>query len=320
MHLDSHASVSHHDEHDHAHDREVGHCHHDRHDHHEHHEHHHHHGGVPKPRMGGRGILLSAFGCAFPRAHACYELFEREVREKYPDMDVRLAFTANRIRSKLRSRGMEPLSVAEALSRMVDDGVSHVAVQSLHTLPGVEYDWTVQQAQAMRHPRKGLSGVTVGEPLLRSVEDMERAAEVIARDVLPAQEATDCAILVGHGTYHKGHALYLALESLLMRTQHNVALGTLMDQEAPAELGRRFLDKGMERVFLVPFMCVPGHHVHVDLFGDHDHAWLPALESTGLEVVPVHTGSLEHKGFRDIWHDHLAEAVAALGDGCHCGE
>lgn len=309
MHLDSHDSVN---GHEHTHDRETGHCHHD---HHSHHDHHHHHEGVPKARAGRQGILLSAFGCALTQAHAYYELFENEVREKYPDMDVRLAFTANRIRAKLRSRGVERLSVAETLSQMVDDGVSHVAVQSLHTLPGVEYDWTVQQAKAMRHPRKGLTRVSIGEPLLRSVKDMERAAGVILRDLMPGEGDADGAILVGHGTYHEGHALYLALESLLMRTASNVAVGTLMDRDTPAELGRRFLGKGVKRVFLVPFMCVPGHHVHVDLFGDYDHSWLQMLSATGLEVVPVHTGSLEHKGFRDIWHDHLDEAVSSLSNG-----
>lgn len=267
---------------------------------------------MPGPREGARGILLTAFGCAHEQAREYYDLFEREVRERYPDMDVRWAFTANRIRSKLRSRGLEAFSVGEALSRMVDDGVSHVAVQSLHTLPGVEYDWTAQQAKAMLHPRKGLVSVTMGAPLLRSVEDMKRAAVVVGQNLIPTENDNDGVILVGHGTYHEGHALYLALEGLLLRSFSNVAMGTLMSSRAPAELGQRFWDKGVKRVFLVPFMCVPGHHVHVDLFGEHDHSWLKALSSMGLDVVPVHTGSLAHAGFREIWHDHLAEAVSGL--------
>ncbi|KAB1441379.1 hypothetical protein F8A88_10555 [Pseudodesulfovibrio senegalensis] len=306
-----HAENSH-DGHEHAHGEECGHCHHGHHGH-EHH-HHHHHQGVPGPRTGARGILLTAFGCAHEQAHEYYGLFEREVREKYPDMDVRWAFTANRIRGKIRSRGMDALSVGEALSRMVDDGVSHVAVQSLHTLPGVEYDWTVQQAEAMLHPRKGLADVTVGAPLLRSVDDMKRAAEVVAVELMPMENDNDGVILVGHGTYHEGHALYLALEGLLLRSHSNVAMGTLMSSRAPAELGQRFWDKGVKRIFLVPFMCVPGHHVHVDLFGDNEHSWLHGLSSMGLDVVPVHTGSLAHAGFRGIWHDHLAEAVAGLSE------
>lgn len=305
MHRDTHHHEAGHDhDHDHCHD----HCH----GHHGEEGGHHHHGGVPEPRRGSRGILLSAFGCALPEAHAHYDLFEAEVRERYPDTEVRWAFTANRIRAKLRDRGIKRLSVAEALSRMIDDGFSHVAVQSLHTLPSVEYEWTVRQAEAMRHPRKGLTGISVGAPLLHSMDDLKRAARVIGESLLPECGPKDGVILVGHGTYHQGQALYLALESLLLQDFQKVAMGTLMDGAQAAELGGRFLEKGVKRVFLVPFLCVPGHHVRVDLFGDHDHSWKSVLAATGLEVSTVRTGSLEHRGFRAMWHDHLAEALDAL--------
>lgn len=303
MHVDSHDPKTEHADHGHDHDHH-GHCDHD-----------HDHGTVPEPRKGRRGILLSPFGCALPHTHKHYDLYEEEVRERYPDMDVRWAFTANRVRAKLHGRGIERLSVAEALSKMIDDGISHVAVQSLHTLPGVEYDWTARQAEAMRHPRKGLTGVTIGAPLLQSMDDLERAAAVIENSLLPQCTQQDGVILVGHGTYHQSHTLYMALESLLLRTIPNVAMGTLMDSDSPAVLGQRFIAKGVKRVFLIPFMCVPGHHVHVDLFGDQKHAWQTILSATGLEVTNVYTGSLEHHGFRNLWHDHLAKAVATLGDG-----
>jgi len=306
VHIDSHDSEAGHVDHDH--NTECGHCHQD----HTHAHGHHHHDGVPEPHKGKQGILLSAFGCALPHTHKHYDLFEEEVRKNHPNMDVRWAFTANRIRTKLLGRGIKRLSVAEALSQMIDDGISHVAVQSLHTLPGVEYDWTVQQAKAMCHPRKGLTQIAIGAPLLQSMSDLKRAAKAVLQCLLPKCGREDGVILVGHGTYHQSHTLYLALESLLLRTNPNVAMATLMDSNQPTNLGRKFLDRGMKRVFLVPFMCVPGHHVHVDLFGDHDHTWLKTLTAMGIEVIPIHTGSLEHHDFRDIWHDHLSEAITDL--------
>ena len=312
MHADSHDPKTEHADHDHSHGEAHAHC---GHSHCGHGHCGHHHGGVPEPRQGERGILLSPFGCALQQTHKHYDHFEEEVREKYPDMDVRWAFTANRIRSKLRGRGIECHSVAEALSQMIDDGISHVAVQSLHTLPGVEYDWTVRQAEAMRHPRKGLTGVAIGAPLLQSMDDLKRAAGVIENSLLPKCGQDDGVILVGHGTYHQSHTLYMALESLLLRTIPNVAMGTLMDGGQPAVLGEKFLAKGVKRVFLIPFMCVPGHHVRVDLFGDHEHSWQRILSGMDLEVASVYTGSLEYEGFRSIWHDHLAQAVAALDEG-----
>lgn len=205
---------------------------------------------------------------------------------------------------------MPSQSVTEALSRMIDDGFSHVVVQSLHTLPGVEYDWTLQQAHAMCHPRKGLTEVHVGAPLLHSMDDLEQTANIVADYIPPEREEKDGVILIGHGTYHTGHVYYPALEGILSRTLPGVAVGTLMDREGPAQLGKYFLDKEIKRVFLLPFMCVPGHHVHIDLFGESPHSWKSILTSMGIDVVKVHTGSLSHKGFRQIWLDHLDEALA----------
>lgn len=279
---------------------------------HHHGDHSHSYDYSPGPLKGKAGILLTAFGCALPDTHHLYKQFENEVRERYPDMDVRWAFTANRIRRKLNSRGIPALSVAEALSQMVDDGFSHVAVQSLHTLPGVEYEWVEQQTRSMSHPRKGISRVALGAPMLYNMEDLDRAVNAIPGYLPSGLKEDEGVILIGHGTYHKGHTTYMALEGLLSRSLSNVLVGTLMDKAGPAELGGNFLDRGISKIHLVPFMCVPGHHVHVDLFGDGKHSWKNILSEMGCEVLPVTKGSLEHKDFRDIWHDHLAEALADL--------
>ncbi|WP_320175453.1 sirohydrochlorin cobaltochelatase [Maridesulfovibrio sp.] len=317
MHLDSEKNIlGNHHAHDHASGEECVHgCHH--HDHHDHCDHHHgdhshSYDYAPGPLEGKTGILLTAFGCALPDTHYLYDRFEDEVRERYPDMDVRWAFTANRIRRKLSSRGIPAFSVAEALSQMIDDGFSHVAVQSLHTLPGVEYDWVEQQARSMCHPRKGLSRVTLGAPMLNKMEDLDHTVQAVSGYLPPDRKEDEGVILIGHGTYHKGHTAYMALEGLLSRSLPNVLVGTLMDKSGPAELGSHFLDRGISKIHLVPFMCVPGHHVQVDLFGEGEKSWKSILSGMGCEVLPVFKGSLEHKDFRNIWHDHLAEAVAEL--------
>ncbi|WP_419781200.1 sirohydrochlorin cobaltochelatase [Maridesulfovibrio sp.] len=291
-------------------------CHSHGHDHCDHHhgDHSHSYDYSPGPLEGKQGILLTAFGCALPDTHHLYKRFEDEVREKYPNMDVRWAFTANRIRRKLRSRGLAAFSVAEALSQMIDDGFSHVAVQSLHTLPGVEYDWVKQQARSMCHPRKGLSRVTMGVPMLYKMDDLEQTVLAVSGYLPPDRKEDEGVVLIGHGTYHKEHTAYMALEGLLSRSLPDVLVGTLMDKSGPAELGTHFLNRGIRKVHLVPFMCVPGHHVQVDLFGEGEHSWKNILLGLGCEVLPVFKGSLEHQDFRNIWHEHLAEAVADLKD------
>jgi len=291
-----------------------GHNHGDDHDH----EHAHHHGGpapTPGPRKGKTGILLAAFGCALPHAHADYGRFEEEARREHPGLEVRWAFTSNRIRAKLRSRGLHRPCVAEALAAMADEGFRHVAVQSLHTVPGVEYEWTVRQAMGFLHPRKGFSDVSVGAPLLHAPSDFEAAALALADYLPPERREGEGVILAGHGAYHNAQAWYLAFESVLARTLPDVLVGTLMGRPGAAELGARFKERGIGRVHLLPFLCVPGHHVQVDLFGERPHSWASVLKGLGLDVVEVEHGTLRHEGFRRIWREHLAEAVARLDAG-----
>lgn len=270
--------AQHHDhgaEHDHSSSDHHGHDH----DHeccegHDHHDHHHgEHSGTPKARIGKTAILLAAFGCALDDVQLHFEAFERQVRLKHPGLDVRWAFTANRIRAKLRQRGYPCSSVAEALSQMIDEGVRHVVVQSLHTVPGVEYDWTVQQAMGMLHPRKGLSDVSVGSPLLHDPQDIMRAAQAAVDYIPTAREESDAVVLVGHGTYHAGQAFYMAFESAISRLVPQAVVGTLLGEPGLSAVKERLARMGARRVFLVPLMCVPGHHVRV--VGGHPYRAKP---------------------------------------------
>jgi len=281
-------------------------------DHHHHTHHHTGHAETPSARKGKTAILLAAFGCALECAQQHFVQFEQLVRSKYPDTDVRWAFTANRIRAKLRQRGYACHSVAEALADMIDSGVRHVAVQSLHTVPGVEYDWTVQQAMGMLHPRKGLTDICIGHPLLHNPQDISRAAQATL-DYIPAGLGErDAVVLVGHGTYHIGQAFYLAFESALSRIIPDVIVGTLLGDPGLLSVKERLERMNAKRAILIPFMSVPGHHVKVDIFGNSSHSWLHSLRDNGLEVLPVETGSLTHNGFRSLWLEHLDDAMTRL--------
>jgi len=195
---------------------------------------------------------------------------------------------------------------------MIDDRVRHVVVQSLHTVPGVEFTWTVQQAMGMLHPRKGFSDIQVGEPLLNTPVDILRAARAAVDYVPSGLSDGDAVVLVGHGTYHSGQTHYMAFESAVSRLVPGAVVGTLLGEPGLSAVRERLSRMRAGKVFLVPFMCVPGHHVRVDILGESHRSWRHTLESDGLEVVPVEKGSLLHDGFRDIWLDHLDDAVSKL--------
>ena len=274
------------------------------------HDHDHDHAGAVRPTQPG--ILLAAFGAAVPGSRGGYEVFERETRQRFPGVPVRWAYTANKIRRKLAERGYEHDSMAVALSRLYDEGVTHLAVQSLHTVPGVEYHWTLDQAIVHRHPRKGFLGVAVGGPLLASDADLGRACEGLHGYIPASRSSDEAVVLVGHGTYHQGHQRYRDFEACAAGRDPLTFIGTLMGRPNCDDVIQALKKAGARHVHLLPFMSVPGHHVRVDICGDREHSWKSRMEACGLEVMAHPTGTLEHAPFRAVWLDHLAHAYNSL--------
>lgn len=239
-----------------------------------------------------------------------------EVSAQFPGLSVAWAYTAHKVRRKLTAMGQTFDSVAVALSRLHDDGVSHLIVQSLHTVPGVEYHWTRTQAMAFVHPRKGFQKVSVGMPLLTSEDDLAQASRALQNYIPADRQPDEAIILVGHGTYHQGQKRYLDFEAVARQHDPLIFLGALMSR--PGEpLGvstviARLKEAGLTRCHLLPFMSVPGHHVQMDILGDSPRSWQNRLRADGIEVRATATGTLEHKPFRDLWLEHLRTAHAGL--------
>ncbi len=125
-----------------------------------------------------KAILLVAFGSSEESAQVSFENIDKRVKKAYPEIPVKWAYTSHIIRKKLAKQG-EILDSAEvALAKMVDDGCTHVAVQSLHTIAGAEYHdlrKVVGSFQAMG----GFESIILGYPLLATQEDMVRAVDAI---------------------------------------------------------------------------------------------------------------------------------------------
>ena len=85
------------------------------------------------------GILLVAFGSSEPSAQVCFENIDKKVKATYSGIPVRWAYTSTIIRNKLAKQGKHLDSPEVALAKMQDEGFTHVAVQSLHTIGGEEY-------------------------------------------------------------------------------------------------------------------------------------------------------------------------------------
>jgi len=267
------------------------------------------HGGHPHPEPHKTGILLVAFGSSLPGAQAAFDHIDQTVKAAFPDTPVQWAYTSRIIRDKLAKTGRELASPAEALAEMAADGFTHVAVQSLHTIPGKEYHDLVRIAKSFEPMPGGIAHVQLGLPLLSKQADMAKAAEAIL-ETLPAERKKDEGVaLMGHGTHHPSNALYAALMWQVQLTDENVFVGTVAGYPEAGLIIEQFKAKDIDTAWLMPMMSVAGDHARNDMAGEGQDSWKSRFEAAGIETETVLKGTAEYDAFVEIWVDHLKETI-----------
>ena len=257
------------------------------------------------------GILLVAFGSSTPTGQQTLALFDRRVRQAFPDVPVRWAFTSDRMRGRLAAARKKTDSVKKALCRMGFERYTHVAVQSLHLIPGREYEALLE---AMSEARKegGPLHTVVGLPLLSTRQDVERAADALIAHLPRERSPEDSVLCMAHGTKHDAGSGYDALAVAVAARDRRVFIGALEGVRDIDHLLPELSRNGVERVWLLPLLAVVGKHAETDMAGEQPQSWRSRLESEKIRCIPVLQGTAEYTGFVDIWIDHLAEAMAAL--------
>ena len=259
------------------------------------------HGHHPPKKVG---ILLVAFGSSIPSAQASFENIDKKVKAAYPGIPVRWAYTSHIIRRKLAAQGKYLDSPETALAGMLDDGFTHVAVQSLHTIGGAEFhdlSRTVGAFQVMG----GFKRIILGDPLLATQEDMQRAVAGIFKSIPPEREKTDAVVLMGHGTHHPSNAFYGALMFQLQLQDPNIFVGTVEGYPSIDDIKEWLLKKNIGKAYLMPFMSVAGDHAINDMAGEEADSWKSVLTKAGIICVPIIKGTAEYDDFVNIWVSHI---------------
>ncbi len=254
------------------------------------------------------GILLVAFGSSEASAQVSFENIDKHVKARYPEIPVRWAYTSHIIRRKLAKQGKFLDSPEVALAKMMDEGFTHVAVQSLHTIAGAEYH-DVRKVVGSFQAMGGFESIILGNPLLATQDDMARAVDAILATIPKERKKDDAVVLMGHGTHHPANAFYAALMFQVQLKDPNVYIGTVEgypDLDIVASLLKK---KKIKKAYLMPFMSVAGDHAKNDMAGAEDDSWMSILTKEGVECVPVLKGSAEFDQFVDIWVDHLGGSL-----------
>ena len=254
-------------------------------------------------------ILLVAFGSSQPSAQVSFENIDKKTKAAHPGIPVRWAYTSHIIRKKLAKQGTHLDSPEVALAKLLDEGFTHVAVQSLHTIGGSEYHDLRRTVGAFKI-MGGFQRIILGYPLLATQEDMQRTVDAILGSIPKDRQKSDAVVLMGHGTHHPSNAFYAALMFQLQLKDPNIFVGTVEGYPEVDMIKKMLLKKKIKKAYLMPFMSVAGDHAKNDMAGDEDDSWKSILTKAGIQCVPILKGTAEYDSFVDIWVSHVRDILS----------
>ena len=237
-------------------------------------------------------IVIAAFGSSMEKGQENLGDFDSMVRERFPDHDVRWAFTAGFIVKKLKEAGITTLfdsqTPVKSLDEVYDDlraeGKTNVVVQIAMVMPGEE------MRQALSYRTDGLN-VKFGYPLLFSPENMQNVADALSPEFGGADTAT---VLVSHGNekHPEFNSALIQMDQYLRDNYDNVYLGTVEGPPGPDPALDDAEASGASKVKFVPLMLVEGDHITNDVMSDEPESWkvllgLPATNATGMASNPA---------------------------------
>lgn len=261
----------------------------------------------------GPAILLVTFGTSIESAQVAFENIEKRFKAAFPKTVVRWAYTSKMIRKKLEKEGVQVDSPEMAMVRLMDEGYTKVAVQSLHMIPGAEFHEINANTRLFSQMVGGISQVRVSLPLLISDETLDKALKIVMTDVVPKErKKNEAVVLMGHGTHHPSDAIYSALMYKAQKLDANLYLGTVEGSPSFDEIKEILIKNKVKKAYLVPFMTVAGDHAMNDMAGDEPDSWKSQLSKAGIESVPVMKGLAEFDAIVDMWIAQMKGTMSQL--------
>ncbi|MCX5892224.1 MAG: sirohydrochlorin cobaltochelatase [Deltaproteobacteria bacterium] len=254
-------------------------------------------------------IVLAAFGTT-TEAFDTYKHFEEKVTARFPGYEIRWAFTSHKVRHKVaKEKGQKLNDLGTTLRDLKAAGYTRVVIQSLHIVPGEEWEKKIVE-ESRKVP--GLK-VALGKPLLSSKEDQERVLQAVAQ-TFPKDSKDTVVVLMAHGSPSpEATKVYIAFDRLLRSRYQKVFLGAVEHTPSKEEAFAAVKKANPATVVLMPFMFVAGEHVAKDMLGDDPESWKSdLLKQKAYRIEGITKGLAYQDGIVKIYLDHLAQALKGL--------
>lgn len=258
------------------------------------------------------GILLTTFGSSSSQCQASFSNFESQVREHFPVIPIRWAFTSKKLKRQPNSTKIGHIDYLDnMLSKMAVEQFTHIAVQPLQVISGMEYSELVSKVELLGK-YLGFACILVGEPLITDcICSTEKIKKAIFSVIPYERKQNEPVIFMGHGNKYLTEDKYKPLSIAVMNEDPLVFIGT-MNGSYRLEHILLALGNILQPIWLIPFFTIIGQHVLKDMVGKLPNSWQSQLEAAGFSCIPILKGMLDSKPFSDIWIEHLKITMAIL--------
>ena len=255
-----------------------------------------------------KALLVVSFGTTYAETRErTIGAIEKKLEERFPDREVRRAWTSNFIIKRVaKAEGLAIDTPEEAMQRLAEKGVTDLIVQPTHLSDGYENQ---RMEEIVRQHAGRFGTIRVGRPLLVTEEDRDFAAQILPRICLGRDSGDRALLLMGHGSEKHPVPVYEQLqEKIGERGLDNVFVGTVEGTPTFEEAKNRLDKSGYKKVVLAPLMIVAGDHARNDLAGPDSDSWKSRLECAGYRTEVIMAGLGEYPEIQEMFVRHAAEA------------
>lgn len=232
-----------------------------------------------------QSVILVSFGSSNLDT---YNLLAMAIKERFPTVEVRQAFTSSFMIRRLASRGILIDTLPDAIAKLRDEGFTRIILLPTHLTPGEEFDNKIKPCAA--------EDVEIIAPLLSDSKVLPTIIDCFKPN------ADEDLILVGHGSPHRHNPIYEQLQRL---TGDKIHIGVIEETDTPnfADVVERLKKSRAEKVLLAPLLFNAGMHVDKDIAG----GWFDKLNALSYKVRVVREGLGNFESFRELYIKKLEE-------------
>ena len=258
-------------------------------------------------------ILVTSFGTSYASSrHATIGAIESDIREAFPDYDVRRAFTAQIIIDHIeKDTGRHIDNFEEAMDKLLAEGVSELIVQPTHLMDGYEY---TDIANSLENYKDKFDKCALGAPLLVSEEDQVAVAKAIKAAMESYEDADTAICLMGHGTEADSNAIYATMQKVFEDQGYtNYFVATVEATPTFDDVAEAAKKAGFTKAVLRPMMVVAGDHANNDMADESDpESFASVMKNAGFEVTSVIEGLGQLSDIDEIYVRHVQDAIDSL--------